>query len=582
MFEGNKEAKILFVSDFLRTKEAIEKSILSGERRDILINALNSAGVVSSDYAFTIIHPTSANGNKISSFNKEQKIYAQIACKELINQSKANVIVPIGEYALKYITGIEEIKKYHLSILTSKAEFGSRKVVPLLHMETIQRSYSDVAYIRFGATRLKEEMSSTLLNIPARKFHLSLDCTFDFQVDYLENIIKNATEVSTDVETGNGCVNTVGIAISPYEAIVIESTPQGKTPAQFHKLWDLYRKIWQSESIGKIAQNGLFESTWASVYGIKFNNLSFDTMWAMKFLHPTLERGLDNVGRIYTRYPYWKDDHSDFNNIRNWRSHLEYCGKDCTGQFAAKESMAKALQARGLEKPFFNLIMKQFPIANEMMSRGFRLDKETLESMKLSAQRDIESVTQSFDEECIERIGNKINVNSPKQVKEALKAIGIKIPTAKKKETTSRTALMKLKNKHPKETIIRDILKIDQLNKKSDEYLNFKCDDDGRIRFSMDLSSDENGIWIGKKTIFDKGFDATKVPAIVKNCIIADDGKTFVQIKINQPELRFISIDAPEYKLMDMLNKHKDISKYIASKIFNKNEWLINKIEALP
>ena len=576
MFEGSKDAKILFVSDFLRSKEVESGSVLAGERRDILVNALNSAGVLASDYAFTTIHETAAKGNKVTGFDRDERIASQRRCKELINESKANVIVPLGDYALNFITGLSSAQKQHLSILPVKAEFGARKAIPLLHPETVQRSYEDVAYIRFGAMRLKEEMSATTLNIPERKFLLSLDLVFDEQVAYLESIIKNASEVSTDVETGNGYVNTVGFGISAAEAIAIESSHSGKTPAEFHKLWDLFLQIWSSNSIGKIAQNGLFEATWASMYGIEFNCLSFDTMWAMKFLHPTLERGLDNVGRIYTRYPYWKDDHSDWNNVRDWRSHLIYNCKDNTGQFAAKENMAKALKARGLDKNFYEFIMKQFPIAHEMQSRGFRLDESMLETMRYNANRDIEAVTDSFDRSCEERIGRKVNINSPKQVKDALKEMKIKLPTIKGKESTTKASMMKLKNKYPKEIIIRDMLKIDQLKKKTEEYLNFTYDPDRRIRCSFDLSSDENGVWVGKKTIFDKGFDATQVPSIVKNCIIPDEGKEFVQIRMNQPEIRFIATDAPDYKLTAMLNNYKDISRYMASKLFKKPEEIVS------
>lgn len=577
MFEGSLDAKILFVSDFLRPKEVEAKAILIGERQDIIVNALQSVGILASDYAFTVIHPGQANGAKITSFSQQDRIDAQRACKDLINQSKANVIVPLGDYALKFITGLDSIQKQHLSILPVRAEFGARKSIPFLHPETIQKSYNDVAYIRFGAMRLKEEMSSPLLNIPLRKFLLSLDLTFDEQVAYLENIIKTASEVSTDVETGNGTVNTVGLAISPYEAISIDSTTSGKTPAQFHKLWSLYKEIWESENIGKIAQNGLFEATWASMYGIHFNNLSFDTMWAMKFLNPCLERGLDNVGRIYTRYPYWKDDHSDWNNIRDWRSHLNYCAKDVTGQFAARENMQAALVARGLDKTFHNFIMKQFPIAHEMQTRGFRLDENMLEIMRENVNRDIESVTKSFDQGCVERLGYKVNTNSPKQLKVALKGLGMKLPTIQGKESTTKASLMKLKNKYPKEMIVREILKIDQLKKKTEEYLNFQYDDDKRIRCSFDLASDENGIWVGKKNIFDKGFDATQVPSIVKNCIIPDDGMVFIEYRLNQPEIRFIAVNAPDYKLQEMLAQCLDIPKYFASRLFKKDEALISR-----
>ncbi len=574
MYHGNFDAKVIFVSDFLRSKEALAGEILSGERKDLLINAINAAGILASEYAITVIHPVRAN--KLSDFSKDEKLKAQRDCAVLLNQSKANIIVPLGEYALEYITGLKGIYKHHLSLYPAKAGFGLRKVMPMLHPESIQKSYSDVAYIRFGMTRIKKEMGSTTLNIPERKIITSLDCTFDEQVAYLENIIRNAREVSTDVETGNGHLNTVGLAISSTEAISIDSTTNGKTPAEFRKLWDLYRQIWSSENIGKIAQNGLFEATWASKYGIEFNNLSFDTMWAMKFLHPTLERGLDNVGRIYTPYPYWKDDHSDFNDIRNWRQHLEYCGKDAVGQFAAKENMQRALDYKGLNTRFQSFIMKQFPVALEMQMRGLRLDKQKLKTSRDEVQAQIDSVMVNFDAQCLELIGEKVNMNSHKQVKELLKAAGIKLPTTKGKETVAKAAIMKLKLKYPKETLLIDLITIDRLEKIRDEYLSFEFDDDNRVRFSFDLASDEAGVWIGKKNIFNKGFDVTSLPSVVKQCIIADPDKTLIEVKLDQPELRFIAGDAKDFKLMEMLQNHDDVAKYLASKIFKKPAEIVN------
>jgi hypothetical protein len=338
----------------------------------------------------------------------------------------------------------------------------------------------------------------------------------------------------------------------------------------------LINKIWCSQNIGKIAQNGLFEMTWASVYGIRFNNLSFDTMLAMKYLHPTLEKGLGNVGRIYTKYPYWKDDHSDWNNIRNWRLHLDYCGKDAIGQFAAKENMVNHLKANSQLDIFQNFIMSQIPLAFEMMSRGLRLDEGMLDTMRHNAFRDIAATQESFDAQCLERIGKKILLSSPIQVKNGLKHIGLKLPTSKGKETTSKSALMKLKNKYPKENIVRDMIKLAELKKKTEEYLNFDYDQDGRVRFSLDPSAEETGVWGGGRTIFDKGFDPTMVPNIVKNCVVSDTDKFFLELRLRHPYLHYLAEDAPDYKIGSMLKDNRDIAKYLAGRLFRKDEAMVN------
>lgn len=333
MFEGSTEAKILVVSDFLRVQENAERTVLAGERRSLIFNALHRAGIVDSEIALTVIHAAMPPGCKDPKrFPAEQTNRDKQLCREAILASQANVIVPLGSYALEFITGLDSIDKQHLSILPVKAEFGNRKSIALFHPDRVQREFGLSAYISFGCMRIKDEMQTAGINTPPRRFLLSLDYSFKDVIEYLQDVVAKASLLAVDVETGLNVINTVGFAIGPHEAIAIETHPDHahfiKTPEQFHELWQVIAKIWSSD-IPKVAQNALFESQWASRYGIRLNNVVHDTMWAMKFLHPELEKGLANVGRLYTKFPYWKDDHSDWNSIRNWRAHLEY---NCLGR----------------------------------------------------------------------------------------------------------------------------------------------------------------------------------------------------------------------------------------------------------
>lgn len=333
MFEGSTDAKVLIVSDFLRVQENAEQTVLAGERKSLLQNALNRAGILASEVAYMVLHPRAPAGFKVvEKIPPDVRQADLVEAQKKLNSCAANVIVPLGSYALEWLTGLDSIDKQHCSILQIKAEFGNKKTIPLFHPERVQREYGLSAYITFGCMRIKEEMLTATINTPARKFHLSLDLSFSEVMDKLDLIAKNAQELSCDIETGLGVINTVGFAHSSTEALAIETHPQYasflKTETHYHQLWQKIASVWQSD-IPKIAQNALFESQWAAKYGIRLTNVVHDTMWAMKFLHPELEKGLANVGRIYTKFPFWKDDHSDWNSVRNWRAHLEY---NCLGR----------------------------------------------------------------------------------------------------------------------------------------------------------------------------------------------------------------------------------------------------------
>jgi len=579
MLQGSLDSKILFITDFPGVQEAAEKIPLAPAKYQIIKNAMDRAGIPEFDYAVLSIHSLAARNYNSKNYTPEDHELAKSYAKDSILKSKAIILVPLGDYALEFLTSYTSIQKYHCSILTAKAEFGGRKVIPLLHPEYINRAFYDSAYIAFGAMRLKEELAYPEVRIPERKFLTSLELSLSDQISYLEDIVlKSSNPLSIDIETGRGIINTFGVAISPSEGIAIQCDPYGKTDEEFYHLWSILAKVWSSD-IPKIAQNALFEYQWASKYGIRLNAIAFDTMWAMKFLHPALDKGLDNVGRIYTKFPYWKDDHSDWNNIRNWRLHLEYNVKDTTGTYAAYENQKKALAARGMDKLFNGYVMKFMPLIQEMCSRGMNLDETKLAELITDNERNTEARYESFKRECMAQLGHEVNPRSPKQMKDMFRELKIEIPTKKGKETTDKNALVKLRRKYPKQLIIADLMDISKLNKERSSYLGFSYDTDKKIRYSLDGVGTSTGRWAGYNDPFGNGFNPQTVPKKIRNCVIAEEGKILIQVDLAQAESRYVAFDSPEPKLMEMLANKQDVHKYVAGKIFRKHEDMVSKTE---
>lgn len=576
MYEGSPTAKIIFVSDYQRPDAKAEGATLSEYHKAFITSAMNRSGIPESDYAFAIMYPLCPKGGDLKNLSIEDRVLGQLACKKFINDSSANVIVPLGEHALNFITGLDNVHKQKCSILQVKAEFGAKKAIPLPHPEHIQKVREDQAYYSLGCQRLREEKESSLISIPNRKFLLSLDLPFEKIISYLEDVVLNAPELSIDVETGRGVVNTHGFAISHTEAIAIDVLPSTYKPIEFYKLWSVIARIMKSD-IPKIAQNGLYECQWASLYGIEVKNISFDTMWAMKLLHPSLDKGLDNAGRIYTRFPYWKDDHSDWNNVRNWRDHLTYNGKDTTGQFAAKINMVKDLEQRGLMPLFKSYMGNLFPQAQRMTNRGLVVDEQRLSVLKADLERSLKSRYESLDKDTEHILGRKINPNSPKQVKDALKEIKIRIPTSKGKETIAKDALVKLRKTYPKSPFLVDLIEINKLSNQLETYFNFKYDKDKRIRFSLDAVHNEFGEWNSSKNPFDSGFSIDEVPKLTRNILVADEGYELLQLNLHWPEMRYLAYDSGDQKMIKMIQEFKNIPVHIASQIFRKFDSFIHE-----
>jgi DNA polymerase I-like protein with 3'-5' exonuclease and polymerase domains len=144
--------------------------------------------------------------------------------------------------------------------------------------------------------------------------------------------IKTEPEIAIDVETGYGQINTVGFAWSPSDAIAINVLPDRCGDTAYHELWRKIASVLRSPAL-KIFQNFMYDTSYFSAYGIRTEGEIYDTMHAMKVLWPELDSNLGNVGRIYTKRIYWKDDgkveheegkKKDWGNVRDWGKHYAY------------------------------------------------------------------------------------------------------------------------------------------------------------------------------------------------------------------------------------------------------------------
>lgn len=562
--------KIIFISDFQRIQEKAEGLALAGERRDILINSCKRAGVTSDTYL-------------IVSIDKDFELL-----RSTIRKYKPEILVPLGNLALEFITGLKSIDKWHCSILKPKAEYDVKWVVPLFHPEYVQKVYSETAYVTFGCMRIKKILSDPNFKIPERKYVIFP--TLAETRNYIYKILRSNSRIAVDLETSRGQINTVGFAITPTEGIAIPTLPDSMTTEEHYELWTLIRAVCES-SIPKVCQNGIYETLFLSAYGIKLNNIYHDTQIAMKFLHPEFEKGLHNVGRIYTPYPYWKDDNENWNSISNWEEHYKYNIKDTTGTLWASYEQEIALKERKLDKLFYDYQMKILICVQEMCTKGLCIDVDALNKNKTEIFKQATHLQNVINTETLERIGRTINPRSSKQLQAALKEMGMKLPSAKKiktvdgvktvdyGESADKKTLIKLRKKYPDEMILPALIELSSKNKQLSNYVDFKYEEStSKIYYTLDPHGTETARMSGYCDPWGRGFNPQTVPKFARKMFIPEKGKLFLQIDLQQAESRYVAYEAPEPTLIRMLNNKEDVHKYVASRIFKKApEFIVNK-----
>lgn len=218
-----------------------------------------------------------------------------------------NIIVPLGEHALRAVCRRYGITKWRGSILESTLLPG-KKVVPAIHPAAVLREYSFKQLLIADCKRIKEESTTATISLPKRTFVIRP--TLD-QVLQAEQRLVAAEYCGFDIETKYNNIACVGFADSPEWAICIPllagQKPYWATVAEEVRVWQAINNILRCPS-KKIAQNTLFDESHLACHGVRINNRWFDTMLAQNVLYPELEKSLAILTSIYTREPYYKDE----------------------------------------------------------------------------------------------------------------------------------------------------------------------------------------------------------------------------------------------------------------------------------
>ncbi len=273
-------------------------------------------------------------------------------------------------------------------------------------------------------------------------------------------------------------------------------------------------------------QNGIYETLYFAKYGIRISNFRHDTMVANKLLWPEFEKGLGNVGRLYTREPYWKDSgrvqaeegaRKDWGNIRDWTAHYIYNCADTSGTYEAALNQREDLSARGLRDLHDNYIVRMFPAVAEMCLRGLPLCEETRTALVSEHEAKVAALTA--------RLTKPINTRSPKQKLAFFREKGYVIPKirgsdGKYKESTNELSLKKMLLKHPDDTDIPLLLEISEYEKALSSYFRVETDPVTKhIHYSIDPHGTETGRWSAHKDAWDRGLNPQTLPKYAKGMI---------------------------------------------------------------
>lgn len=511
-----------------------------------------------------------------------QHLYGQIqAFIEQINKVKPKIVVLAGKWALMLFGAYIEdstkpiatigttrstakspkqfgaLNKFRGSLLTFNSEVPLHSKVAVIAMLSpafyyqiqekfyiIQRDYLKVA--SFAVQAKNKSVDELLTDNKITNVALLLPEAITYLNELLEQLDKEPTKVSIDVETKFQAIDCIGLCwksnesftipfIEMYSVVVTEDTPAfinkygveqrttalaGTNVTKFRHYWTieeeceiqfLLNKVLLHNNCLHVGQNYNYDSQyyyktwWIRVYA------SYDTMIQHHVLHNTLQKDLASLASMYCdNYSYWKDEIDVKHNLTRWK----YNGKDVIYTLAITEFLDKVLQQS--ETLLSNYEFQQHelnPCVVDMMNRGILVDTNEKEN-NLNIFKDLMA-------ECITKInyicGEEVNLNSTPQVKRLFKdMLGI-VPKRDRKsssESFGADAMLTYLDMYPEyRTLLTLFLEYKSIKVFVTNFLSAKLDDDGKMRCDYNIAGTISYRFSSRKNVFGGGCNMSNVPS---------------------------------------------------------------------
>ena len=354
--------------------------------------------------------------------------------------------------------------------------------------------------------------------------------------------------------------------------------PADRVEAQ--KVVEIFRPVYENESIQKVGQNIKYDMEVLRNYGIELKGELFDTMIAHYLIQPELRHNMDYLAEVYLGYQTIHIDELIGPKGKGQRSMrdltpeqvYEYACEDADITLQLKNVLEPKLEEVGAKELFWQIEMPLVPVLAEMEMNGVRID--TLSLSETSAQLTQRAL--DIEKHIFELAGEPFNIASPKQVGDILFGKLRIVEKPKKTKTgqfvTSEDVLQLLRNKHE---IVDEILKFRGLKKLLGTYVDalpkLINPRTGHIHTSFNqtvaatgrLSSSDPNL----QNIPVRGEDGKEI----RRAFIPDDGCLFLSADYSQIELRVMAHLSGDEHMIAAFREGRDIHAATAAKVYKES-----------
>ena len=402
------------------------------------------------------------------------------------------------------------------------------------------------------------------------------------EITKIRDFFLTTKNLSFDTETTS--TNTIdaelvglSFAAEAHKAFYVP-VPSDRVEAQ--KVVDIFRPVYENESIQKVGQNIKYDMEVLRNYGIELKGELFDTMIAHYLIQPELRHNMDYLAEVYLGYQTIHIDELIGPKGKGQRSMrdltpeqvYEYACEDADITLQLKNVLEPKLEEVGAKELFWQIEMPLVPVLAEMEMNGVRIDTQSLsETSAQLTQRALD-----IEKHIFELAGEPFNIASPKQVGDILFGKLRIVEKPKKTKTgqfvTSEDVLQLLRNKHE---IVDEILKFRGLKKLLGTYVDalpkLINPRTGHIHTSFNqtvaatgrLSSSDPNL----QNIPVRGEDGKEI----RRAFIPDDGCLFLSADYSQIELRVMAHLSGDEHMIAAFREGHDIHAATAAKVYKES-----------
>ena len=307
------------------------------------------------------------------------------------------------------------------------------------------------------------------------------------------------------------------------------------------------KTLFEDEKIEKIGHNLKHDILMLRQIGVEIKGSMFDVMLAHYVLQPELTHSIEYLSDVY---------------LHREASREEVC-------MLLKEPLLKALREEAQEHLFTDIEMPLVRVLADMEANGARIDSEALKSSSVN----MTSAMNALEQEIQTLAGFEFNVNSPKQVGEALFERLHLSEKAKKTKggqyVTNDEVLEGIKGKHP---VVGKILEYRGVKKLLSTYIDalpkLVNPKTGRIHTSFNQAVTATGRLSSSNPNLQNIPVRDEQGREIRKVFIPDDGCVFLSADYSQIELRLMAHLSGDENMIEAFQSGKDIHAATAAKIY--------------